>query len=177
MKKEIKLKNGLIITLCTAEIADAKNYAEYSNRLHTETPNLSHDILDGEFTEEKEIKYISSMNDSGNLLLLAKLEGKIVGHGQLCKRTKTRVRHRCDIGIGVLKDYWGNGIAGKIMYEMIEFAKSEGLEQINLAVIGTNDRAHSMYSSFGFKEIGTFPKAMKYADGTYADEIFMVKEL
>lgn len=34
-----------------------------------------------------------------------------------------------------------------------------------------------MYESFGFVETGRIPRANKYDDGTYADDIFMVKNL
>jgi len=34
-----------------------------------------------------------------------------------------------------------------------------------------------MYDAFGFKVTGTIPKAMRYNDGTFADEKLMVLEL
>ena len=32
-----------------------------------------------------------------------------------------------------------------------------------------------MYESFGFRKTGLIPHALKYADGTYADEFRMIK--
>ncbi|MDO4483243.1 MAG: hypothetical protein Q4C54_02060 [Clostridia bacterium] len=40
-----------------------------------------------------------------------------------------------------------------------------------------NDRAISLYKSFGFVETGRILKANKYDDGTYSDDIFMMKKL
>ena len=36
---------------------------------------------------------------------------------------------------------------------------------------------YHLHESLGFKECGRIPKANKYQDGTYADDIHMVKEL
>lgn len=38
-------------------------------------------------------------------------------------------------------------------------------------------KAKKMYQSFGFKIIGTMPNALKYLDGSFADEYIMVKTL
>ena len=34
-----------------------------------------------------------------------------------------------------------------------------------------------MYKGFGFKKIGTIPRALRYLDGSFADEYRMVKFL
>ena len=44
-------------------------------------------------------------------------------------------------------------------------------------VIEGNERAKHMYETFGFAEVGRIPKANKYDDGTYADDILMYKDL
>lgn len=38
-----------------------------------------------------------------------------------------------------------------------------------------NKRALRMYKSFGFEVTGTRPRALKYPDGSYADEYMMTK--
>ncbi len=40
-----------------------------------------------------------------------------------------------------------------------------------------NNRAKSLYEQFGFKETGKNFRALKYDDGSYADEYIMVKIL
>ncbi len=52
-----------------------------------------------------------------------------------------------------------------------------GFEQLELAVISGNTRAMSLYEKFGFELVGTIPNAIKYKDGTYADEHRMVRVL
>ena len=64
-----------------------------------------------------------------------------------------------------------------MMERMLEIVKELGFEQAELIVIGGNDRAYHLYESLGFKETGRVPNANKYDDGTYADDIHMVKIL
>lgn len=76
-----------------------------------------------------------------------------------------------------VKRLLGKGIAGKLMVEIIELAKQLGYEQIELGVVSNNISAYNLYKSFGFKEQGLKENALKYSDGTYANEIMMIKYL
>ncbi len=58
---------------------------------------------------------------------------------------------------------------------MLEEIEKLGIEQAELIVIEGNERAKHMYENFGFTETGRRPKANKYDDGTYADDILMTK--
>ncbi|SFQ49689.1 Acetyltransferase (GNAT) family protein [Lachnospiraceae bacterium XBB1006] len=56
-------------------------------------------------------------------------------------------------------------------------AKENGMEQLELGVFSDNDRARHLYQKYGFKEYGVNPRAFKLQDGSYRDEIIMVKML
>ena len=81
------------------------------------------------------------------------------------------------MGISVLKEFWGLGIASEIMKVLIETAETYGYEQIELAVVSENTPAINLYNKFGFYETGYRNNAMKYADGSYAKFILMQKDL
>ena len=112
------------------------------------------------------------------VLLVARYKDKIVGdcHIDACL-FKQRMKHRCDIGISILKEYWGLGIGGRMLATLIEIAKNEGFEQIELNVAEKNKRAIKLYKSFGFVEMGKILNAFKYADGSYDNYVGMVKFL
>lgn len=59
------------------------------------------------------------------------------------------------MGIAVLKDYWDKGIGKIMMQECINWCKENNVEQLELEVITQNNRAISMYKSFGFEIYGT----------------------
>ena len=60
---------------------------------------------------------------------------------------------------------------------MLRIVSSQGFEQAELIVIGGNDKAYHLYESLGFVETGRVPHANKFDDGSYADDIYMVKSL
>lgn len=48
---------------------------------------------------------------------------------------------------------------------------------VELDVVKNNERALKMYQSFGFEIAGTRENALRYSDGSYADEYLMIKKL
>lgn len=81
------------------------------------------------------------------------------------------------MGISVLKEAWGCGLGSFLMQLAVAQAKANGFEQLELGVYSDNTRAIHLYEKFGFERCGTMPHAFKLKDGTYRDEIMMVKML
>lgn len=177
--KEIKLKNGQILTIAPAKLEDAEEFAQYVNKIKNETQFLSMDEEAGKYTENSQAKWIeTTFNDNRKIILIAKLNNKIIGMGNFSPISrKIRFKHRCDMGISVLKEYWGLGIASEILKVIIDKAKDAHFEQIELQVVDTNEPARHLYTKFGFYETGYINNGMKYTDGTYAKLILMQKDL
>ena len=67
------------------------------------------------------------------------------------------------------------GLGKVLMEEAIKKAKSiEGLEQVYLAVVSTNESAKKLYSSLGFKVFGTEKKGLRLENNIYFDVDFMI---
>ena len=64
-----------------------------------------------------------------------------------------------------------------LLGEILTAAGTAGYEQAELEVAAANAPAIGLYRKLGFEVTGTLPRAMKYADGTYADFLFMAKPL
>ena len=77
----------------------------------------------------------------------------------------------------ILQDYCNMGIGDKMMEECMKWSHDNGVLQIELDVVTTNAKAVNMYKGFGFEIVGTIPRALRYDDGTYADEYIMVCNL
>ena len=92
-------------------------------------------------------------------------------------RPHIKYRHRAGMGISVLKDYWGCGLGSYLMQLAIDQTRANGFEQLELGVFSDNTRAIHLYEKFGFERYGIQPRAFKLKDGTYRDEIIMVKML
>jgi len=177
--KDIKLKNGQILTIAQATLEDAENHAIYTNNIMIESNFLSMDQKDGVSTANSQSKWIeTTLNNDKIFIFFAKIDGKIVGCANFSPiSNKIRFKHRCDMGISVLKEFWGLGIASEMMRVLVEKAKEVGYEQIELQVVDTNEPARHLYTKFGFYETGFINNAMKYTDGTYAKFILMQKDL
>ena len=61
-----------------------------------------------------------------------------------------RMSHRAELGITVLMSEWGKGLGNRLMETVIEYAKSNGIEIIELAVKSNNERAIRLYKKYGF---------------------------
>jgi len=90
-----------------------------------------------------------------------------------------KFRHRANIvGMYVDLDNRGAGVGKALLIEAINKAKTiEGMEQLNLSVVTTNENAVKLYTSLGFEIFGTEKRALKLAESTYLDEHHMVLSL
>jgi ribosomal protein S18 acetylase RimI-like enzyme len=177
--KVFKLKNGEELIIENAKVEDAEELTDIWNKTIRETKYLSRGDRDGYFDKEDALENINDYLDSDKVVyLVARYKNKIVGESHLdACLFKQRMKHRCDIGISVLKDYWGLGIGGRMMSCLVEIANNEGFEQIELNVAENNKRAIELYKAFGFIEMGRILNAFKYSDGTYDNYVGMVKFL
>ena len=172
--------NGHKLTLRSAEKEDAKMLLPYLKRVCGETRFLLREADEcKDMTIEQEEAFITSHIDNDKAcLILAELDDEYVGNASFdVAGGSRRNAHRADIGIALYMDYTGMGIGKKLFALVLETIEKCGFEIAELTVVEGNDRARRMYESFGFVETGRIPKANKYDDGTYADDIHMMKVL
>lgn len=87
--------------------------------------------------------------------------------------SRQKVRHRCEIGISVLRESWGRGIGRMLMDSALECARQMGFVQVELEVVGGNERAIGLYRSLGFIEFGRNPLAFKSRTGAWQELVSM----
>ena len=177
--KDIKLKNGQILKISSATLEDAVAFANYMNTIRYESKFLSMDDTEDSITAESELKWIENVLKNDNkFILVAKIDNVLVGMCDISPiSNKVRYKHRSRVGVSVLKEFWGLGIASELMKCIIEKAKTVNFEQMELQVVDTNESAIHLYSKFGFCETGYIKNAIKYTDGSYANLILMQKDL
>ena len=167
------------ILLRSAKTEEARLLVDYLKTVCGETRFLLCDPDEVKYTAESEVEFINEKNSSeDSMLLLAFVDGEYAGNCSFQPiGSRRRAKHRADIGIAIYQKYTGFGLGRLMLKQLLEKIKELGYEQAELTVVGGNDRAYHLYESLGFKECGRIPKANKYQDGTYADDIRMVKEL
>ncbi len=111
------------------------------------------------------------------ILLIARLQGRIVGSVQLHLSQKQNGRHRAEIAkLMTHPSYRRNGVGRRLMERVEEVAKQE---QRSLIVLDTRegDPSNILYQSLGYIECGRIPNYAVSADGTLAATVFYYKDL
>ena len=172
------LPNGEVLTvrsLCAddAEALNAFRYATYS-----ETYFMARYPEEGANLEAMRNSLAGCGESPVNFEVGAFAGEKLVGEfGVAQVRPYIKYRHRAVMGISVRKEYWGCGLGNYLMQLAIGQTRANGFEQLELGVYSDNGRAIHLYEKVGFERYGIQPRAFKLKDGTYRDEIIMVKML
>lgn len=179
IKEEKYNLDGREVLLRNPRLDEAQMLLNYLKTVTGETRFLMCGSEEVQYTIEQEEDFIRDHNDSGDkLLLLAFVDGEYAGNCSFeGKAGSRREAHRVGIGIALFQKFTGQGLGKLMLKKLVEEAGKKGYEQAELTVVDGNTRAYRLYESIGFKECGRIPRANKYEDGSYADDIVMVMEL
>lgn len=177
--RTITLKDGRSCTLRPTHPDDAADMITYLKMISEETRFVLRTPEEVTFTLEQEQNILGQLlEDPGSVMMLAEVDGQVAGNCSISGMGyKSRIRHRCSMAIALKKDFWNLGIGYAMITYLTELAKEIGFEQMELEVVADNERGKKLYEKCGFTETGRRMRAMKYDDGTYADEIIMIKLL
>ena len=173
------LNDGTTVAIRSVEPEDAPRMLQYMKIMLGETPFLLRTPEEFSYTTEEESEILAGRkNNPRSLMLIVELEGRIIASADVCPHgSKSRVQHRAELGISILKDYWARGLGSALMERLVAFASRAGYEQIELTVEAKNHRAQGLYGKYGFIVYGTRPHGLKYPDGSYDDDYLMVRRL
>lgn len=176
-ERNVQLKNGRSVLLKSALPEHAKALCRHRYITSGETHFMARYPEEcGESTERMRERLESLEKDERDFLVTAFLDGEIIGDAGVTKiRNHVKSRHRCYFGISVLQEYTGLGLGGRMLELALEQAWENGFEQMELGVFSDNERAIRLYEKYGFQKTGVSPRAFKLKDGTYRDEILMVR--
>ena len=172
-EKLFKLKDGSFAIAKSPKTSDALKLLNNIIRVASVTHELLSEPEDFKpFLDDisKEEKFIDASNNGKNYLICVYVNDDIVGNCALRFNTHKKDMHRASVGIAIDKEYWGKGIGSFLFDEMIELAKeTEGVEQLELSVAKTNERAKHLYMKKGFVKTGEIPHQLKVSDEEYID--------
>jgi len=110
--------------------------------------------------------------ERGVIRLIALDESKVVGWCHIRPDRWEGFTHAGWLGMGVLKEYRGQGIGSALLYQTLAEAKNRCLERVELSVFASNLPAIHLYEKFKFEIEGRKQRARKL-DGSYDDIIVM----
>jgi len=116
-----------------------------------------------------------SADPSNNFVVGAFLGERLVGTAGFFRNKGLKERHKARIwGVYVAREARGKRAGQDMLRMLLERAsKIEGIEQIMLSVVTTQDAAIKLYRSLGFESFGCERRALKIGD-RYLDEENMV---
>lgn len=175
--REYTLKNGQKINLRSPLPEDTKELVQHRIATSLETYFMSRypeEFQDFEESQRRTIMQICELDDDFELIAL--IGGKVVGHAGIRRiENHLKTRHRGMFGISIQQEFAGLGLGSLMLGEALEIAKDTAFEQIELGVFADNVKAIHLYEKFGFEQVGIMPRAFKLKDGTYRDEVQMVR--
>jgi RimJ/RimL family protein N-acetyltransferase len=172
------LKNGKKLYIRKATQRDAKELVNVSSMVGGESDNLSFGIGEFYFNEDQEKQFIGNIIDRENCsYLVAVVNDKIIGSLTFISSPRKRLMHRGDLGIAVLKDFWGEGVGSFLMDHFFRWVNQNGItKKIELQVREDNIRAINLYLKYVFKIEGRITRGM-YVEGRYYDLYTMGKTI
>lgn len=150
---------------------DAADILEVLRIIGKETPFLVMDEKGMEMTPDEMSENLANLYESpNNVLMVALADGKVIGTASVKASAKKRMEHIGEIGISILKDYWGFGLGSLMMEELILWAQESGvIRRLELTVQHRNQRAVHVYEKIGFKTEAIMERGAKTDDGEFLD--------
>ena len=111
----------------------------------------------------------------GDYILVAEVDGEVVGHAGLHHFKNPRRAHAMHLGMAVRDAFQGKGVGTALMKALIELADGWlNVSRLELTVYVDNKRGLALYEKFGFVVEGTH-RAYALRDGRYVDAHCMAR--
>ena len=177
--KIINLKNGKEALLRNGEFADGEAVFVNFNETHAETDYLLSYPDENSYDAQQEAEFLKEKTESPNEIeIVAVVEGVVAGTAGIeAVGAKYKLKHRAELGIAILKEYWGLGLGKALMEACIECAKEAGYTQLELNAVAENERAVALYKKMGFVEYGRNPRGFNSRVSGYQEVVYMLLEL
>lgn len=174
------LKDGRSAVLRNPQERDVPGLLEYLVKSAEESEFILRSPEEcAKYTPESEAEWVQSARTSeNNAVLVCEVDGRIAGNCEVRHHTQLKTRHRANIGIALMKEFWGLGIGTAMFREMIEIARSwEDVTHLELEFVEGNSRARGLYEKMGFRIVGLRPDAFRMKDGSLRNEYMMMRKL
>ena len=171
--KEVRLKDKSKMIFRELDLGDGEAVVDYLNKVGGETNFLTFGKEGVSYTIEQEKVLLRNMKETkGNYMIGGYLKNKLVTVGSITSSSKERLKHKADVGISVLKDYWNIGIGSQMMEYLIFLCRKNSFRKIDLIVYENNERAIKLYEKLGFVKEGLLTRDV-LIDGVFYSSYHM----
>jgi RimJ/RimL family protein N-acetyltransferase len=172
---EKKLKNGQILSLSSPKGGEGLEILRVVKQIMNEGEYLLTEPDEFIVTVEQEEDMIESfLEHPDKLIILPRIDGRMVGMTHFDCGTRRKTAHQGSFGTSVLREFCGIGVGQAMLDALVTWARANPrLEQLRLEVYSKNIPAYSLYRKTGFIEEGRKLRGIKTRDGLYDDMILM----
>jgi len=176
--EELLLKNGKRVVIRHSLSDDAIHFPAFQKQVARETVFTLQTEQNTPSVEQLRETWETILKDPLSLRLNVLSGEKIVAQLGFSPQPPLHpwTSHIGRFGMMVLQEYWGQGIARRLLEIMEHHARSTGFSRIEAQVRCRNDRGVKLYQAAGFSIEGTRRQAARI-QGEFWDEFYIAKLL
>jgi RimJ/RimL family protein N-acetyltransferase len=148
----VTLKDGGKALIRQAAVEDAEQPLSLLNTVGHEEVYIQTEGVEKTLDQERD--WINRFDGLSSILIIATLDGKLVGSADFRRGSQAKNAHVAELGIAIQKESRGQGLGRAMLEDGLSWARSVGVRKLFLGVFGTNERAVSLYRGLGFAEEG-----------------------
>ena len=163
------------ITLREVAPEEAANVKELLAKVALETDFVTISEAELTLSDDLLVSQLGAIYESDRHFLLAAYDGeKMIGLVSVKGEDCDSIAHIGDVGVSVLKDYWGMGLGQLLLEEVVLWAQEmEVLHRLELRVQARNERAVHLYKKLGFEIEATLKRGALSSEGDFLDVYMM----
>ena len=133
--------------------------------------------LDAAVLETDYRDVVSALDGRERMLVVAELDGEVVGMAQVARSNATNARHRAEVRrVAVAASVRGRGVGRGLMASVEDAARANGLTLLWLTTHADTE-ADRFYEAIGYTRLGVIPGYSRRPDGALAPGVFFYREL
>lgn len=159
--------------------SDLKDVLRFVNKCRKETEYLAMTKKETLKSERKWLYETIEGNKKGEkVMLVAEVEGKIIGNSTVEQSNKDRKKHTGSFGIMFLQKYTGYGLGPMLAKEVFKLVKKNTeMWLIESEHHEKNKPSAGLHKKLGFRKVGIFPKYIQNNNGSYSGRVVLYKLL
>ena len=166
----VRLRDGRIATIRPAAVGDAEQLLENVNAIGAEIVFILTEQLGSDVEQERE--WIREYDGASSLLLVAEVDGRVVGQADVQPGRYPKESHVAILGIAIRDGFRGLGLGRAMMDRLLEWMRARGFKKACLEVFSTNERAIALYRGLGFEVEGVRKRQYRVL-GEWVDDVLM----
>lgn len=164
-----------VLTIRPALYGDARSLTEFHKKTKKESKLLLDEKEEQEVTFEKVRKQIIECNHNNrSMILLAILNGKVVGYMKIKGDNSKRASHRAKVQLMIPADAPDTNISSALIKKSEEWAEEKGIKRFEVTILEENVQARKLFEHHLY-EVEGIRKGSIWLENKLKNEVYMAK--